>query len=292
MQPKSILVVVERSGDVSTLLRKALLLARSFGARLELFLCDSEQAFVLDHAYDRAGVQAAKAASVAEARQYLSGLRDRAGAAGLDISIDAECESPLYESVVRKVLRSGPDLVMKAARVEHTRKHALADPNDWQLMRTCPCPLMLSGSRRWRDPPRFVAAVDVSEGETLELSRRVIEAAQALAGAYGAELHAVYGDTGSAGHTSAHHEKLHRLCAADMAAEHVHVVAGQPERTLPAFLREQAYDAVVLGALAHRSAGTTPVGTLTSTLLDALDCDFILVKSPGYRTPIGQRSTQ
>jgi hypothetical protein len=58
----------------------------------------------------------------------------------------------------------------------------------------------------------------------------------------------------------------------------------------PAFLREQAYDALVLGALAHRTKGTTPVGTLTSTLLDALDCDFVLVKSSSYRSPIDNAS--
>jgi universal stress protein E len=290
--PKSILVVVDRNGDVGALMRKALVLAHPFGARLELFLCDSEQAYVLGHAYDRAGVHAARAASVVEARHYLSGLRELAGAAGLEITIDAQCESPLYESIVRKVLRSGPDLVMKDLRLEGLRKHAVPDPNDWQLMRTCPATLMLSGRRAWRDPPRFVAAIDVSEAESVDLSRGVIEAAEVLAQGFSAELHAVYGHNGSAEDSRAHLEKLQGLCAAsDLAARHIHVLHGQPERTLPRFLREHAYDAVVLGALAHRSAATTEVGTLTSTLLDTLDCDFILVKSSEYRSPIQHADT-
>ena len=290
-QPKSILVVVDRSGDISGLMRKALVLARPFGARLELFLCDSEQAYVLDHAYDRAGIGAARAASVAEARRYLSGLRDLAATAGVDVTIDAQCESPLYESVVRKVLRSAPDMVIKDIPAEDARKHGLADPNDWQLMRTCPATLMLSGRRIWRDPPRFAAAVDVSEGETAGLSQSVVEAAAVLARGFAAELHVVYGETGSASQAAAQREKLRALCdAAGIAAAQAHVLSGQPERTLPAFLREQGYDALVLGALAHRSAGTTPVGTLTSTLLDALDCDFVLVKSSSYRSPVESAS--
>jgi len=290
-QPKLILVVVDRGGDVTALMRKALLLARPFGARLELFLCDAEQAYVLGHAYDRAGVDAAQAASVAEARRYLNGLRDLAASASVDIAIDAQCESPLYESVVRKVLRSAPDMVIKNIPAEDARKHGVSDPNDWQLMRTCPATLMLSGRRVWRDRPRFAAAVDVSEGETVELSRSVIEAADVLARGFAAELHVVYGETGSASQAAAHREKLRRLCdAARIAAEHTHILSGQPERTLPAFLREQGYDALVLGALAHRSAGTTPVGTLTSTLLDALECDFVLVKSSSYRSPIESAS--
>ena len=285
--PRSVLVVVDRSGDVGALMRKAVSLAKPFGARLELFLCDAAQAYVLGHAYDRAGVEAAQQAAVAEARQYLSGLRETAAATGLDIAIDAQCESPLYESVVRKVLRSAPDLVLKDIGIEHARKHGVSDPNDWQLMRTCPATLMLSGRRVWRERPRFVAAVDVSEAESVEVSRSVIQAAEVLARGFSAELHAVYGETASGSTSSLHREKLSGLCAAaGIAAERVHVLAGQPEQTLPGFFREQSYDAVVLGALAHRSSGSTAVGTLTSTLLETLDCDFILVKPPRYRSPV------
>jgi len=99
----------------------------------------------------------------------------------------------------------------------------------------------------------------------------------------------VYGETSSTPESTARLEKLRRLCGdAGVAADCTHVLRGQPEFSLPRFLGEQGYDALILGALAHRSAGTTPVGTLTSTLLDALDCDFVLVKPPSYHSPIGE----
>jgi universal stress protein E len=287
-RPKSILVIVERTADVAALMRKALVLARALGARLELFQCDAEQAFVLAHAYDQEGVRAARAASTTAGLRYLSGLRDLADAGGVEIAIDAQCESPLYESVVRKVLHGAPDVVMKAIAVEGARKHGTPDPNDWQLMRTCPATLMLSGSRAWHDPPRFAAAIDVSEEETPDLACSVLEAAAVLAQGFRAKLDAVYGESGSPSQPPARLEKLRRLCdGSGVAAERTHVLSGAPERTLPLFIREQGYDALVLGALAHRFPGTTPVGTLTSTLLDALECDFVLVKPPSYRSPIG-----
>ena len=284
--PKSILAVVERSGNVSGLMTKAVGLARSFGARLELFLCDSEQAYVLGRSYDREGVRAALAASVATARRYLTDLRESADAGNVEIAIDAQCESPLSESVVRKVLRSAPDLVIKAIAADDSKKRGTPDPNDWELMRTCPVMLMLTGDRVWRDPPRFAAAVDVSEEESPDIARGVMEAAVILGQGWGAQLHVVYGEAASPS-ASSHLEKLRRLCAeAGIASECTHILSGQPERTLPVFVRKQGYDALVLGALAHRAGGTTPVGTLTSTLLDALDCDFVLVKPPAYRSPI------
>jgi universal stress protein E len=287
-RPESILVVVERTGDVPGLTGKSLALARRLGARVELYLCDSEQAFVLGHSYDRQGIGAAREASVATARRYLSDLRESMRAADVEIALDAECESPLYESVVRKALRSAPDLVIKAvARADATRP-AMPDANDWQLMRTCPVMLMLSRDRAWRDPPRFAVALDVSEEESAEVSSRVLEAAVMLAKVFGAQLHVLYGETAAGGPQSAARlEKLRRLCdEAGVGPERTHVLHGQPERTLPEFARERSYDTLVMGALAHRSAGTTPVGTLTSTLLDALDCDFVLVKPRSYRSPI------
>jgi len=97
-------------------------LARSLGAKVELFLCDFEQAYVLGRAYDREGIVAARTASEARARRYQSDLRDLAGADDLEITIDAQCESPLYESVVRKVLRSDPDMVIKPIASVDPRK--------------------------------------------------------------------------------------------------------------------------------------------------------------------------
>ena len=285
--PKSILLVVERTADVAALLSKVLVLARGCGARLELFLCDSEQAYVLAHAYDQQGTSAARAASTASALRYLGGLRELAGASGLETAIDAQCESPLYESVVRKVLQSAPDMVIKEIATPDASQHGFPDPNDWQLMRTCPATLMLTGRRGWRKPPCFAAAVDVSEEETADVTGRVLAAAVMLARVFEAELHVVYGERDSAAESAARGEKLRRLCdGAGIAPEHTHILGGEPKRTLPPFAREQGFDALVLGALAHGVDGTTPVGTLTSTLLDSLDCDFVLVKPPSYRSPI------
>jgi universal stress protein E len=285
--PKSVLVVIEQSAPVARLMSKAVGLARPLGAALELFMCDSEQAYVLAHAYDQHGIDAARSASVAAAHRYLSGLRELANAAGVETAIEAQCESPLYEAVVRKVLRSAPGMVIKAISVERTSNRAAPDPNDWQLMRTCPTTLMLSGQREWSVPPHVAAAVDVSERESADVARSVTEAATTLARGLGAQLHVVYGEIDSPQPSVAHLRKLRELCdAAEIPPERIHVLHGQPEVTLPAFVKEQGYDVLVLGALAHRAAGTTPVGTLTSTLLESVECDFVLVKPASYRSPI------
>jgi universal stress protein E len=286
--PSSILVVVERTEGASDLIKKALEIARRFGARVELFLCEAEQAYELAHAYDREGIQEARAESIAKARDYLSHLKACIDATDIEITIDAVCESPLYEAVVRKVLHSTPDLVIKGLAAVHARQHRTADPNDWQLMRTCPATLMLTRRGAWHVPPRFAAAVDVSEQETPSLPQNVMQAASMLVLPWQASLDVLYGESGTSDvAVSSHADNLRSLCDAHgVTPDRTHVLYGPAEESLAPFAQEQDFDVLVLGALTHRPAGTVLVGTLTSKLLDALDCDFVLVKSSSYRCPI------
>ena len=289
-KPSFILVVVDRTHDASEPIEKAVTLARQSGARIELFLCASEEAWELAHAYGREGIDESRAAITSQARAYLADLKASANAPDIDITLDAGCESPGYEGIVRKVLRSGPDLVIKGAAGGERRDRSL-DPNDWQLARTCPVTVMLTRGRAWGRPPRFAAAVDASERERGGLPQGVIDTARALASAAQARLEVVYGESGSSKEfLPLRMERLRSLCeAGGITSDRMHVLYGAPEQTLLPFAGAQGYDALILGALTHHLADSLPLGTLTSRLLDALDCDFILVKPSGYRSPVEVR---
>src|SRR5207253_2834200 len=148
------------------------------------------------------------------------------------------------------------------------------DTTDWQLMRTCPATLMLTRGRAWKGSPRFAAAIDVSAAESAGLARAILKAAQLLVGCAGGELDVVYAEpvdlpdqereSGS--------QTLQTLIAelADTAPR-VHVLAGNPEVSLPGFTKGRSYDAILLGALTHQPGYTAQVGTLTSRLVEKLD---------------------
>src|SRR5262249_51231162 len=143
-------------------LNKAMILARHFGARLELFLCDSENAYALSHSYDREGVAAARDACLVAGHRYLDAVR-RSLAEDVRITTHVACESPLYEAIVRRALDTQPDLVIKGAAGSRPLRRFSLDANDWQLARACPVALMLTRGRPWNARPRFAAAVDVSD---------------------------------------------------------------------------------------------------------------------------------
>jgi universal stress protein E len=286
-----ILVTIDQDQRPLQDVRKAIEIARHCGAQVELFDCEAEQAYVLEHRYDREGVDRARTDCIARALRRLRELRASVDGADVEISVDAECESPLYEGIVRKVVRSAPDLVIKRAAILGSRGCGYPDSNDWQLMRTCPATLMLTRGRVWPPRPRFAAAVDVSDAETAGLAKEVLQSAHLLAGGWHGALEVIYGEVAESSGASAHRARLNQLCAAvGVAPESLHVVHGEPDVSLPEFVGRRAYDVMVLGALAHRADQPAQVGSLTSKLIEALDSDFVLVRPP-QRQAIGKAST-
>ena len=144
----SILAVIDPADETRHVVVKAMVLARHFRARLELFLCESERAYTFRHAYDRTGVAEANRFCVASGLQYLDSIR-RSIADDVPITTHVATSSPLYEAIVQRVLEVRPDLVIKSAAGHHPLERFTLDANDWQLARTCPVPLMLTRGRPW-----------------------------------------------------------------------------------------------------------------------------------------------
>jgi universal stress protein E len=279
---KRILVVVDSFEPTQQVLAKAMVIARHFGACLELFLCDSAHAYVLKHAYDQEGTERARQHCLANARTYLDSLRRSVLADDVQITIDVACDSPLYESVVHKVLRSSPDLVIRSVTGGRTQGGSALDATDWELARTCPVPLMLTHGRPWCARPSFAAAVDISQSDSAAMVRLILRSAEFLARGCHADLDALYSelpDEDAARYAS--RATALRAVGAEygVPAERLHMLSGVPETTLGGFAAARGYDVIVLGALTHRRTLTSLVGTLTSKLLDALDCDLVLVRA-------------
>jgi hypothetical protein len=175
MKPvSSILVVVDRSPSAADAVAKAVLLARAAGARMELFMCDAERGYALSQAFVPTGVEQARHACLVDSRSYLEMLKRAVSSGDVPVTIDAACESPLYESIVRKVMRERPDLVIKNVSGPLNR----FDVTDWQLMRACPATLMLTRGRSWREASSTSCMRRPSnwgtKNDRLELSRCMI----------------------------------------------------------------------------------------------------------------------
>ena len=290
----SVLVVLDRGARDAALLAKSVVLARKFGARIELFSCDAERGYAFRHTYDPRGLAKARQACLTDLSNYLQGLREPLNALDIEVSIDAACESPLYEGIVRKVCRSAPDLVLKAVTLEESSDHVALNPNDWQLVRACPVPLLLSRAGIWPARPHFAVAVDRCDAETAPLVEVILQTAEYLRAGCGGDIEVVLGDHSGAKARArrAQAVRLRRLGRElHIGADRIQIVTGDAHTVLPACVGKRGHHILVLGALEHREGATELVATLARKLINALDCDFILIKPSDYGIPVLDSST-
>jgi universal stress protein E len=276
----SILVVANRSTADRPLLEKAVALARSVGAQIYLFSCDAELARRLRHAYPIEEAEKAWNICLAEHITYLRRLQAAVCAPDVQISVDAACHSPLYEGIVGKIREIRADLVMKSPSGAHPVRRLALESNDWKLTKACPTTLMLVRQHPWRTVPKFAALVDVSEEGTAQFAQTIVHASEYFALGCHAELDIVYSEA-----SEDSRQKSERLAGLErlareyhVEASHVHVLSGDPDQTVADFAARQNYDAVVLGARTHRKGIAGVRGMLTSKIVDAVDCDLILVE--------------
>lgn len=272
---RSILVVLDRRRDPRRVLEKAGALARRCGARLELFLCDAESAYALSHAYTSHGVQQARDACIAGGSAWLESIRPVCGGDDLQVSVHVRCESPLFEGIVHRVHEVMPDLVIKEVGGGHDKEGVSLDANDWQLARTCPVPLLLTRVRPWREPLGVAVALDLSPDEAPGFAESMVLLADRLANQCGGQVHLLYSGQPA------------QPALDPTASGRVQMLRGEAGATLPPLVDRRGYDVLVLGALTHRRNVTPLLGTLTGSLLESCNCDFLLVKPPGYQSPVG-----
>src|SRR5690349_15652126 len=151
----TILAVIEKSDSGPTVLKKAVELARHFGARVDLLIADPE----LTPEF------ASRTAAMIHDEVELCGVAH-------------ESES-LQQALVRCLHKGTPDLLVKAPA------QALLDwtspAHDRELAMACGIPVLLAGPRPWARPLRLVAPVDVSNREGVGIAPRVLHAAGFLA---------------------------------------------------------------------------------------------------------------
>jgi universal stress protein E len=277
MQPvSSILVALAWDRDSAGALGRAAMLARRFGARVDLFQCEAERAYALHHQYDPGSTNVIRDTFLAESRGGIERQWRSLDVNDVAVSVDAVCESPLYDAIKRKVERSGPGLVIRGIG----GRECAFSVADSDLLRTCPAPLLLTRGKVWRRKPTIAAAVDLSGAESPNLTYAILIAAADMAEHCGAELQVLYAQRSGAPTAE---ESRARLTACVVAAKvqpaQLHVITGEPATVIPQFAARQGYEMLVLGALTHRKSTTALVGTLTGRLVETVDCDLLLVKA-------------
>jgi universal stress protein E len=238
---------------------------------------------------------------VAERRERAAELARAVEAEGVRSVGKAVWSHPMHAAVGAEVEASGVDLVVAAPANLHqggaaSRGRGLAH-SDWQVVTSCPAPLLLvvgDGQAKYR---RIVVAVDPfhAHAKPAELDRdllRQAKALQALTGAHLSVLHC-YSPVDYFGadltlvpardprFVDARVEAVRALCSeAGIDPAAARLVAGAPHDVLRTMQQRGEADVIVMGALARGRVAELIVGNTAERVLHDASADVLLV-APG-----------
>lgn len=289
-------------------LRKAAAIARAAGARIELFHANSEPLIPerLRRSQRMHSFGMSVDAIVASSRRRLERLCESPLLRGIEVESHMARDYPPHEAVVRRVQATKADIVIAASRTHHLASRWFLLNTDWELIRSCPCPILFVKSKGTYRRPKLVAAVDPfhENAKPANLEGRLLDTASMLARLLRGQLHAFHAYlplvmrlVGSLeqppvvlppGAEESNHRTVARAFnrlgqRAGIPRGRRHLCAGDVPGGLLRTIREIGADIVVMGAVSRSGLKRLFIGSTAERVLDELRCDVLIVKPPAFK---------
>jgi universal stress protein E len=314
VRPRGIMLALAAPGTTPSPIEvgKISRLALTLDAEVELFHC-------ADAAASRAGAPRAGERSirarVGGERRRLEGPAQRLREHGVRVRTSVRWDHPVYAGIVRQVLRHKPRLLIAYPTPRGRAGRHWLGRNDSKLIETCPCPVLFMKTRRPYTDTVILAAVDPDQvhGKPAALDAEILGWASRLRDGLSGKLLVFHAHLPweQAMREDPQVQRVPEVVRADVAAawrntleagvvelaeryavprRRVRIAEGTVPEMLTRCAQDVIPDIVVMGA-AHRSRlGRLLIGHTAERVLDALDCDVLVVKAPGFRSAVSPQS--
>ena len=224
-----------------------------------------------------------------------------------------------YLETIRAVLRDSYDLVIKPAENPSWLDRIFGN-NDMQLLRQCPCPVLIMKPQEESNYNTILAAVDFNPlnplGSDLDLNREILELASLLALSNFASLHFAHAWEAVAEKTLTSREitsskrineyvektfmrhktglnmlgdELKRWIGVDNSnylAPRLHLPKGSSKKMIPQLAKQLDANLVVMGTFARTGITGLIIGNTVEDILDQLSCSVLAVKPPRFKSSV------
>ena len=304
-----ILAVIDPTVDAQPGADRAARLARGAGAALELFECDFAPGLTGAPFFDTDALRRQRDDYLAGRRSRLEQYAGELRSAGLQVTTEVHWDNPLHVGILRRIAECTPDLVVKDTHYHSPLRRTFFSNTDWQLVRTCPVPLLLAKPTDWPREPRIVAAIDPSHrhAKPAALDVDILTAALRVAKCVDGHVEAVHAffpaallaaTAGMAGiplaadvattelleaeRARAERDAIDLAVASGLARNAVRVLQGAPAEVLPQYLDQVQATLLVMGAISRSRLQEFFIGSTAERVLDRLPCDVLVVKPPDF----------
>jgi universal stress protein E len=288
-------------------LRRAAMLARATGAQVELFHVVTTPITQSRRVGKRQmSLQLTSEDSLIVAQKDLERIARSKLLQGCRVLAMAVADRPAHEAIVHRAVATKADLIINGTHARGLADRLVLRHTDWELVRHAPVPLLLVKSDRLRPKAVVLAAIDPlhANAKPARLDGEILDVSRGMATVLKGTLHAVHAYMPLSVMLSASigeplvwnptaldanytqrvtREFNHALRAAQIPPSRRHLRVGVAASELATCATQIRATLVVMGAVSRSRLERLFVGSTAEHVLDALTCDVLIVKPPGFK---------
>lgn len=288
---EQLLVVIDRPEDADGILAKAATLAAANESRVHVIRVIHES-LVEYEKLSAKDSQTLKLFIMQAEEESLVDLLDKHQASFVDLDSAVIWNKRKSTGILDMVSDLDIDLVVKGT---DTSSGHFRHPDDWNLVRDVPCPIMFVGLHPWPERPKITAAIDVLDIMHDEMNRKILSAADALAECLDGVLDIVsvyprlvsLSSDDSVGVDFVQlkqdlddelHTRVSKLVAGTSSlVESVRTDEGVPSEIIKK-LTDESSDVVVVGSAARKGVSALVIGNTAEALLGRVSRDVLVLR--------------
>lgn len=281
----SILVIIDPQHDNSSVLTRAKEFATVMNAQLHLLVCSDSK----------------------KSADLLTELVDSLHQEHFKATSEIAWYSNYHNTIVTIQKAQGCGLVIKSHIPDSALKRVILTPDDWKLLRTCPCPILIvNQSKSWVGRP-VLAAVDLGNPnkDHAALHSMLVKVSNTLTRVADGSLHLVsvypapisleiHPESHVPGMTPEIKEIYISACKEyeeqyeALTKENIHLCAGAPDIVIPQIAKQIDAAVCVIGTVARTGISGVLIGNTAESILDDLTCDILIIKPESISAELEQ----
>lgn len=307
-QYTNLFVVIDPDNEQQPALSRAIDIARRSkkATTLTLFLATFDFSYEMTSILSGEDRETMQASVLNQRKEWLSNIIKQQDTDGINIKTSVVWHNRPYESMIEQIIENKHDLLIKNTHQHIKLGSILFTPTDWQLIRKCPCPVLLVKDQGWPINGKILVAVNVSsENETHEaLNDKLIEEANSMAAMLNAEVYLVNAYPTMPVNVTIELPEFDPASCTDVVRGH-HLIAmkalrqkhgidekntfcqeGLAEVLIPHIASEINAEQVIIGSTGRTGLSAMFLGNTAEHTVDHLNCDVLAIKPDGYVSPL------
>ena len=302
-----ILVIMDPQQDRQSAFDRAVELAHlvKVSLHLVLFTDGNEKELPVD-SNNQADSSAPEPNYVHRCQLWLEDLTRAHVKEGLEITTEVKSFHRLHEAVIQTAIEQDAIFIFKPMRHHSLVKRTLYTPTDWNLIRTCPFPLLLINDARPLNGRAILAAVKIGvrDSDHDDLNRIIMSQAAVIGRLFNSNIHVVnavplpsipmgYSATEPTGYEvikGLQKDHLARAIALaeefEMPEDSVTVIEGQAELLVNKLAEQLDAGIVILGSVARSGLTGLFIGNTAERVLEESSTDVMVLKQADFASPL------